>query len=100
MRVVDTVISREGDNSVWANVVFVGVAGETVSVRLPCPSPYGGQVGRSRIVARAMTLLHDLVAAEPQAGFSQGQPATRFGKATEETRPGRERWRDRSSGKE
>lgn len=81
MRVVDTIISREGDNSAWANVVFVGDGGETVSVRLPCPVPSGGRIGRERIAARAIKLLAGIVS--QGAAGTQRSATGRFGVASE-----------------
>ena len=64
MHIVDTIVSREGVNSAWANVVFLGDRGESVSVRLPWPVPSGGEIGRNRIIKRAASLLKTLVACE------------------------------------
>ncbi|MDZ5697009.1 hypothetical protein [Chelativorans sp. M5D2P16] len=99
MRIVDTVIAREGDNSIWANVVFVGDGGETVSVRLACPSSGSGEMGRSRIIERAMKLLQGLLAAELPDRFPRSAQVQRFG-VTEQTGSNDERWRGNSSGEE
>lgn len=61
VQIIDAIVSREGANSVWARVVFLGDRGEAVSVRLPCPVPSGGSVGRVRLIKRAAGLLRNLV---------------------------------------
>lgn len=101
MQVIDIIVSRESGNSVWAKVVFLGDRGESVSVRLPCPVPTGGPIGRNRIVKRAASLLHGMVASETFDSLGeQGWPvpAGRFG-ATSETPllPREEQWRGGSA---
>ncbi|WP_309084553.1 hypothetical protein [Chelativorans sp.] len=61
MRIIDTVISREGENSAWVHVEFLGDNGESVSVRLPCAVPSGSEAGRNHIIKRATALLRNLV---------------------------------------
>ncbi len=88
MRVVDTIISREGGNSAWANVVFVGDRGESVSVRLPCPVPAGGEIGRARVAERALKLLDGIVSCESAESLlkrSYEPSAGRFGVQPEPT---------------
>lgn len=82
MRIIDTIVSREGDNSAWANVVFVGAGGETVSVRLPCPFPSGGHVGRERITQKAIMILSGIAAhdgAQCRGEFQLSSRTGRFG---------------------
>lgn len=86
LRVVDTIISREGGNSAWANVVFVGDRGESVSVRLPCPVPAGGEIGRARIASRALKVLEGIASHESAESLLERprEPGTgRFGERTE-----------------
>jgi hypothetical protein len=64
LRIVDTIVSREGENSAWANVVFLGDTGESVSVRLPYCIPTGGEIGRNRLIKRATAMLRNLVTCE------------------------------------
>lgn len=59
---VDTIVSREGPNSPWVRVEFVGEGGETVTVRLPFSVAYPDEAGRSRMVGRAMQLMKKIVA--------------------------------------
>jgi hypothetical protein len=61
LQIIDTVVSREGKNSAWVNVVFLGDSGESVSVRVPCTMPAGTEIGRNFIVKRATVLLRTLV---------------------------------------
>jgi len=61
LHIIDTVVSREGKNSAWVNVVFLGDSGESVSVRVPCTTPTGSEVGRNYIIKRATVLLRNLV---------------------------------------
>lgn len=104
MQIVDTVISREGGNSVWANVVFLGNSGESVSVRLPCPVPTGGPVGRNRIIKRAAALLRDTVESEAFERLGEQvwpDAVGRFGAAPEAPVLPQEPWRSGpASGKE
>ena len=64
MHIIDTIISREGKNSPWVNVVFLGASGESISVRLPCAVPPTGEGGRGHIIKRAAKLLRGMVACE------------------------------------
>ncbi len=82
MKIIDTIVSREGRNSVWANVVFVGDNGESVSIRLPCPVPTGGFAGRMHIIRNAAALLRDLVECKAIDGAGEpvwSAPGGRFG---------------------
>lgn len=61
-RLIDTVVSREGTNSPWVTVVFVGNSGETISVRLPFAVSHPDAALRNQIVGRAVQLMQRLVA--------------------------------------
>ena len=64
MQIIDTVVSREGENSAWVNVVFLGDRGESISVRLPCTIPSGNEAGRNHTIKRATALLRSLIECE------------------------------------
>lgn len=99
MQIVDAIVSREGANNAWAKVVFLGDRGESVSVRLPCPVPSGGPIGRVRLIKRAASLLRGLV--EDDAFGKLGDQvwpvsAGRFGISDVAGRP-QEQWQGHSA---
>jgi len=59
---VDTIVKREGPNSPWVTVEFIGEGGETVSVRMPFSVAYPDETGRGRVVSRAIQLMNKIVA--------------------------------------
>ncbi|WP_173931501.1 hypothetical protein [Chelativorans sp. Marseille-P2723] len=86
MHIIDTVVAREGENSVWANVVFLDDNGQTVSVRLAYPMPTGGAAGRAHIIKRAAETLRSLVESDSFATLGEppwAVPKGRFGTAVE-----------------
>lgn len=88
MQIVDAIITREGGNSAWVNVVFIGAHGEHVSVRLPSTVPCGGPLARNRILGRAAEMLRSVAVQAPRLSGQDNVtvPRGRFGMAAEEPR--------------